>query len=361
MRDYYKILGVDKNASEEEIKKAYRHLAHQHHPDKVGGDEKKFKEINEAYQVLSDKKKREMYDRFGTADPMAGFGGFRQGTAWNGFTGFDAQGFPDLGDFGDVFESLFENLGVRPRRRTYSQGSDLEFKEEVTLEEAFHGAVKRLRFNTLIGCAACKGHGADAAAGFTKCAACGGQGKVRVERQTFFGNFSQVKRCTQCHGTGHIPNKVCSSCKGKGKASGEREVNVEILPGVEDNQVIKVKGMGEAGEQGNASGDLYIRVNVKPHAVFERRGDDLVVKKELKVGDLLLGKKIDVPTISGGTLHVDIPPHFNLKDDLRIRGEGMPRFNSFGRGDLLANLTLKAPKRLSPRAKKILEEIEKEL
>lgn len=357
-KDYYKILGVNRGANEEEIKKAYRKLAHQHHPDKSGGNEEKFKEINEAYQVLSNKKKRESYDRFGTAEPMGGsaYGGGGTGFSWEGM-GFDSQGFGDLGSMGDIFEDLFENLGVRPRRRTYAHGSDLESKEEVTLEEAMRGTVKHVEFKTLDRCATCKGQGADAQAGFSECAACGGQGEIRVERRTFFGSFSQVQSCTKCHGIGQIPKKVCEKCKGEGRISAMRKVDVEILPGIEDNQLIQVKGMGEAGERGSAAGDLYVRVRVRAHAAFERRAADLVIKKELKLTDVLLGKKIEVPTLAGGMLHVDIPPHFNLKDLLRIPREGMPRFGAFGRGDLLVDFILKSPEKINPKFKKELEDL----
>ncbi|MBM3257204.1 MAG: molecular chaperone DnaJ [Candidatus Liptonbacteria bacterium] len=356
MKDYYKILGVERGATEEEIKKAYRKLAHQHHPDKSGGNETKFKEINEAYQVLSDKKKRETYDRFGTAEP-GGFGA--GGFSWDGF-GFDSQGMGDMGNLGDIFEDLFENLGVRPRRRSYAHGSDLEVKEEITLEEALRGKAKHIEFKTLGKCETCKGQGADAEAGFSQCAACGGQGEIRMDRRTFFGSFSQVKACEKCHGMGQIPKKVCKVCNGNGRISITREVDVEILPGIEDNQLIQVKGMGEAGERGSAAGDLYVRVRIKPHSAFERRGDDLIVKKELKLKDVLLGNKVEVKTLAGGTLHVEIPPHFNLKDLLRIPGEGMPRFGSSRRGDLLVDFILKAPARLNPKDKKAFEDLLKD-
>ena len=173
-------------------------------------------------------------------------------------------------------------------------------------------------------------------------------------------SFSQIKPCSRCHGSGKIPNKICAICKGSGRVNGERSLELEILPGVQDNQIIKVKGMGEAGELGTPTGDLYVRIKVRQHPAFERRGDDLMVRKELNIFDLLLGKKIEVGTVSGGKLNVEIPTHFNLKEDLRIRGEGMPHFGSFGRGDLLVNFIMKAPKKLSPKGKEILEGLEKE-
>jgi molecular chaperone DnaJ len=369
-KDYYNILGVTKAASEEDIKKAYRKLAHQYHPDKPGGDERKFKEINEAYQVLSDKAKRAQYDRFGTADPMGGFGGnagaqwggFPGGVPpnWEGFGGFDPQNFGDMGDLGDVFESFFEGLGVRSPRRTYERGSDLELREEISLEESFRGVVRNLKLKMFVQCEKCKGKGAEAGAGFEKCATCDGRGEVREQRRTFFGNFAQVKTCAKCHGTGEVPKKACGVCKGSGRVEAERDVRVELLPGIEDNQLIKIKGMGEAGERGTAPGDLYVRVRVRPHHLFERHGADLIVSHELKILDLLLGKKIEVPTVSGGKVSVEIPANFNLKDNLRIGGEGMPRFGSYGRGDLLVRFIIKAPKHPSSRAKKLLEELEGE-
>ncbi len=361
-KDYYNILGVQKTATEEEIKKAYRKLAHQYHPDKPGGDEKKFKEINEAYQILSDKAKRANYDRFGSAG--SGFGGTQWGGMppnWDGANvGFDASQFGDMGDLGDIFESFFEGLGVRPARKTYERGSDLEVQEEITLEEAFRGVTKALKLRMLVQCEKCKGKGAEAGSGFEKCATCDGRGEVREQRRTFFGNFAQVKACTKCHGTGEIPKKACSVCKGAGRMEMEREVRIEILPGIEDGQLIKIKAMGEAGERGTASGDLYIRVRVRPHHRFARQGANLVTAHELKIVDLLLGKKIEVSTISGGKIAVDIPAQFNLKDNLRIPGEGMPHFGSYGRGDLLVNFIVKAPKKPGAKAKKLLEELEKE-
>lgn len=364
-KDYYDILGISHEASEEEVKKAYRKLAHLYHPDKSGGDERKFKELNEAYQVLSNKSKRAQYDRFGAAEPFFGGTPGAHGVppGWDfGNFGFETfgQDLHDVGDLGEIFEGFFEGLGVRPRRPVYERGSDLETVQEISLEEAFRGTVKDLRIETHVKCGHCKGQGGDPASGSKACVICNGQGEIREQRRTFFGSFSQVKLCKRCHGSGQIPNKVCDFCGGSGRVTGEHRVPVEILPGVNDNQIIKVKGFGEAGERGTAPGDLYVRIKVKPHTTFERRGDDLVVKKELNVFGLLLGKKIEVPTVSGGKLKIEIPAHFNLKENLKVPGEGMPRFGSFGRGDLLVDFIIKAPKKLHPKEAKSLEELEKE-
>ena len=384
-KDYYQILGIAKGASEEEIKKAYRKLAHQYHPDKAGGNEAKFKEINEAYQVLSDKTRRLQYDRFGTTESAAsGFGGFgggapggqwgagQQWSRWGGVQGsgspggfdFDPSAFGDMGDFSDVIESIFEGMGVRQPRKTYERGSDLEIHEEITLEEAFRGVARMIRLRTNVACVKCGGKGAEAASGFEKCSACDGRGEVREQRRSFFGNFSQVKVCVKCQGTGEIPKKACAGCRGSGRVEADREVKIDILPGVEDNQLIKIKGAGEAGGRGAAAGDLYVRVRVKSHHRFERHGANLVVAQELKVISVLLGKKVDVPTIGGGKVMVEIPAGFNLKDNLRIPNEGMPHFGASstfgGRGDLFVSFIIKAPKNPSGKAKKLLEELEKE-
>lgn len=359
MKDYYKILGVEKSATEEEIKKAYRKLAHKYHPDKGGGDEKKFKEINEAYQVLSDKTKRATYDRFGTAEPFPGGNsnwGFQGGPGVN----WDGQFYGDMGDLGEIFDTFFEGLGVKPKRKTYQRGSDLEVVVEISLEEAFRGTTKELKINTLGKCHACQGEGADIKEGSKTCGTCAGQGEIKEQSRTFFGSFYQVKICPNCHGRGQIPNKICETCRGSGRRPQTKQINVEILPGIDNNQIIKISKAGEAGERGAAEGDLYVRVRIIPHHTFARKGADLIVKKDLNVLDLLLAKKIEIPTISGGKINVEIPAYFNLKEDLRIKGEGMPKFGSFGRGDLLVSFEIKAPKKLSAKAKKLLEDLSAE-
>ena len=374
MRNYYEILGVSKSASQEEIKTAYRKLAHKYHPDKKGGDEGKFKEINEAYQVLSNPEKRAQYDRYGrTFDgaqgPFGGagsgpFGGFDFGgqQGWGSF----GQGFDfDLGnaDMGDIFEAFFG--GGRDRRRTYKRGSDIEIIQEITLEEAFSGVEKTLRYKTEVKCQKCKGVGHDVGAGFKKCDVCGGKGEIKETKNTFFGSFAQVKVCAHCHGTGQIPNKICEVCKGAGRVKGEKEVTVKILPGINDGQIIKIKSAGEAGERGAEEGDLFVRVKVRPHNIFRREGDNLIIKKEIKLVDLLFNLaedgKIEVPAMSGKKIKVDIPKDFDLAQLLKIQGEGMPHFNKSGRGDLLIEFKIKTPKKISSKAKNLLDDLGKEI
>ncbi|MBS3902983.1 MAG: J domain-containing protein [Anaplasmataceae bacterium] len=352
-KDYYKILGIQKGASEEEVKKAYRKLAHQYHPDKPSGNEAKFKEINEAYQVLSNKQKRASYDKFGTAEGF-GSGG---SNPFSGFGGFNVN-VEDLGDLGDIFESVFEGMGFAGTRRTYQRGSDLEIPLTITLEEAFRGAVKPLNFSTLIRCEKCAGQGGEVKEGFTKCITCDGKGEVREERRTFFGSFAQVKTCGKCHGQGRIPNKVCKDCNGTGRMVGEKRIEVTILPGVHNNQIMTVKGAGESGEHNTEPGDLYVRIQVLSHERFERQGDDLKIKKEITVFDILLNKKIEITTIDSQKKTIELPTHFNLHHELRLAGQGMPRLGGFGRGDLLVSFIIKTPSPTNSKAKKLLEELE---
>jgi molecular chaperone DnaJ len=360
-KDYYKILGVPKNASDEEVKKAYRKLAHTHHPDKPSGNEQKFKEINEAYQILSDKNKRASYDRFGTAEPFpgGGAGGGQPGDfgGWDFSGGFPGGGqfYSEAGDLGDIFETFFEGMGMKPRRKTYQKGNDMEVAIEIALEDAFHGVTREFSIKTHVVCEACNGRGADKKSVMKTCTVCAGQGEIREAKKTFFGQFSQVRTCETCSGTGEVPDKVCPACHGSGRVSGERKIVVRVFPGVQNEQIIKINAMGEAGEKGSGTGDLYAHIRVKPHGVFLRNGDDLIVRRELKIVDLLLGKPFEVSTISGGKKSFEIPANFNLKEPYRVAGEGMPHFDRHGRGDLLVDFIIKAPKKVSGKTREVLE------
>lgn len=352
-KDYYGILGVERNASEEDIKRAYRRLAHQYHPDRPSGNETKFKEINEAYQVLSNRDKRSAYDRFG-AVPEGGFGAGSP---------FEVN-FGDLGDLGEIFESFMRGAGGPfggQKRRTYHRGADLEYELGMTLEEAFRGVRRTIHYPAAVRCEKCGGAGYDAGAGTEECKACGGKGEVRETKQTFFGHFSQVRTCDKCHGTGEFPKKPCVACKNRGRVAGTREVEIEIHPGVADGQVLKVAGFGEAGERGAREGDLYVRIAVAPHPVFKRSGDDLFVTKRVSVVDLLLGRPLEVPTIDGGAAKIEVPAGARVGEPQRLRGLGMPRFGRGGRGDMVVHLDVELPKKISAKAKKLLEELGNEL
>jgi len=362
--DFYKILGIAKTATDEEIKAAYRKLAHKYHPDKAGGNEAMFKKINEAYQTLSNKEKRAQYDRFGkTFDGAHGPGGFdfRNFGGGNGFEfGFDPGSFEDMGNLGDVFDAFFEGMGVKRRRRTYERGADLEFQEEITLEEAYHGITKPISFKTYGTCAKCEGLGHFPKEGFTNCSQCDGRGEIQESRKTFFGNFQQVRECKKCKGVGKIPNKLCGTCSGSGRMMSDKKLEITIAKGIADGQVIKIANAGEVGERGAEAGDLYVRVRVKPHKVFTRDGDDLVMKHEVRLIDVLLSRSVEVETIAGEKTAVEIPQGFTFGDELVLASSGMPHLGGYGKGNLRITLEVQFPKKLSKKAEELLKELKKE-
>ena len=360
MSDYYSLLGVAKGASDDEIKKAYRKLAHQHHPDKQGGDEKKFKEINEAYQVLSDPQKRAQYDQYSARGGSAfgggqgfsgGFGGSPFGADFNG---------ADFGDLGDIFESMFGGMAGTRQRQARTTGSDLQIIQDLKLEEVFAGCRKELKFKTLDRCGTCEGIGYQRKDGVKTCETCSGKGDVREVRRSFFGNVAQMRSCTKCHGTGELPNKFCIVCKGAGRLPATRTLQIDIAPGVSDGQIIKISGAGEAGERGNQAGDLYVQIRVTPHPLFRREDDNLVIRQEVSLVAILRGEKIRIPLLGGGTKEVEIPIGFSFTTRLRVTGSGLPKFSPSGRvgghGDLYVEFEVKAPKKIDPKLKKLLED-----
>ncbi len=366
-KDYYQILGVSKDASPEQLKDAYRKLAHKHHPDKSGGDEKKFKEMNEAYQVLSNKEKRAQYDQFGDSFSNSGQGSGYQG---NPFAGFDFGGFSqggsaggDFGDIGDIFETFFGGGSGRGRSSTgrKRRGADLETIQEISLEDAFRGANKELTFHTSVKCKTCSGLGHMEKEGSEKCSTCDGKGEIKEIKKTFFGQFAQVRACPKCEGAGQIPKKICKECSGSGKIKEKKTITFLITPGISDGQIIKITGAGEAGEKGAESGDLYIRINILPHPVFQRNGNDLYIKREVGLTDVLLNKKIEIPVISGGKINIEIPEGFYIQEKLAVPNEGMPKSGERGRGNLYIEFKTKTPRKLGSKAKKLLEDLEKEL
>ncbi len=361
-KDYYKILGVAKNAPEEDIKKAYRKLAHQHHPDKKGGNAEEFKAINEAYQVLSNKEKRAQYDKFGRVFDGAG----PQQGGPNPFSGFGFDVNFDPGMFegmegSDIFEAFFEGMGIKNRRRTYERGADLEFTVSITLEEAFTGVAKTLPTSRFTACKNCGGQGSDPKAGTTQCATCSGQGEVRETRRGFFGNSVHVKQCATCAGTGTIPNKKCATCAGDGRVKEKTNISFTVMAGIEDGQIIKISGAGDKGARGAAAGDAYVRIGVEKNKAFERRGADLITKKEVSAVDILMSKKLDITSIGGDAYSFDIPENAPISDAVRIAGAGMPRLGSRTRGDLYVKLIIVKPKKLSTKAKGLLEDLKREL
>ncbi len=362
-KDYYKILGVERNATEEDIKKAYRKLAHEHHPDKKGGDAERFKTINEAYQVLSSKEKRAQYDRFGNA--FEGMGG-QPNRGGNPFAGFDINFDPSMfegmgGDAGEMFDAFFEGLGIRRRRRTYERGADLEASITVTLEEAFKGAMREIPVHRFALCATCAGAGYDAKEGVAECATCSGQGEVRETRRGFFGNSMHIRPCATCNGTGSIPNKPCGACAGAGRVKKKETISLTVMAGIETGQIVKITKAGDKGPRNAEAGDLYVKVTVTPHKNFDREHSDLFTKKEVSIIDLISSKKLEVDGLSGEKYSFDLPPEIEFSEPVRIQSAGMPHLNARGRGDLYVYIIALKPKRISAEAKRLLEELKREL
>lgn len=366
-KDFYKILGVDKNASEADIKSAFRKLAHQYHPDKNGGDDKKFKEVNEAYQTLSDKQKRAQYDQFGSAGP--GFGGAGGGNPFGGagFGGFDFSnfdfsqfqqgGFNGQGgfefDLGDLFGGVFGGGGRERTRR----GSDLETAIKLTFKEAVFGTEKTIHLTKNSTCKTCSGDGAQPGTKLHTCKTCNGQGRVAKMQRTILGNMQTVSECDTCFGTGKVPEQKCTTCKGAGITRGKEEIALKIPAGMNNGDTLRMDGAGEA-LTGAPSGDLYIRVTVESHPVFKRMGNDLVMPLEVSLADALLGADIDIETLDG-VVTLSIPEGSNTGDQLKVRHKGVPHGHT--RGDLLVGLKIKMPKKLSRKTKEAIEGLRDEL
>jgi len=355
-KDYYKILGVSKKASSKEIKKAYYKLAHKHHPDK-GGDEKEFKEINEAYQVLSDKKKRSQYDRFGRV-----FEGMRGGQP-----GFDfpwGWGRPDMdfnfeSGFGGLEEMLEEifGSGFSGRKRDLKKGKDIRVEMDISLEDTLKGKEKVIILEKVVICPRCQGRGAEPGTKVKECFSCRGTGQVQQIRKTFFGTFTKYIICPECGGEGYRPEKPCNVCRGEGRVKGKEDIKVFIPAGVDTNQIIKIEGKGNAGKRGGASGDLYVRVLVKKHPVFQRRGDDLYVLLSISFSQAALGDEIEILTIEGKKILLRIPAGTESGKILRISQKGIPHFSSYGRGNLYVEFVIETPKKLTKKQKELLRSL----
>ncbi|USN53823.1 MAG: molecular chaperone DnaJ [Candidatus Nomurabacteria bacterium] len=359
-RDYYEILGVSRNASQDDIKKAYRKLAHQHHPDKKGGDEAKFKEVNEAYQVLGNADKRAKYDQFGSA-VFQGGGAGPGGAQWSdfarggGFGGGQAYGNVDFGDLGDIFGDIFGFGGQRGGRGSRQQrGNDVETEVHISLKDAAFGVSKSLELTQDLPCSTCKGNGAKPGSKVDTCSTCGGSGQVAQVRNTLFGAMQTVGACPNCQGEGTIVKEACTTCRGSGVERRKRTLKVQIPAGIADGQSIRLNGEGQAGKRGVAPGDLYVRVRVDMDASFERQGDDLYMRVPVSVSQAALGDSIQIATIDG-EVKLDIPSGTQPNSKIRLKGKGMTHLRSRGRGDLYVVVKVEIPKKLSKEAKKALE------
>lgn len=362
-KDYYNILGVAKSASKDEIKKAYRALAHKFHPDKSQGDDRKFKEINEAYQILSDEKKRNEYDTYGRVfsegaggQPGWDFGGFD-------FGDFSAGGGSAFGeDISDIFENIFGGGGTAAKRK--KRGRDISIDLEIPFEESIFGTERRIILSKIAVCEKCKGEGSEPGSEFQKCPACEGNGRVHETKRSFFGTFTTARECGKCFGKGKTPEKKCSFCKGRGVMLKKEEAAIKIPAGIYDGEMIKLAGMGEA-VSGGITGDLYVKVHVSPHSVFKREGSNLIMDMDIKMSDALLGSEKEIKTLDG-KIKLKIPAGIDSGEILRVRGKGSPQARGFqeggqgSRGDLMVKVFVRTPKNVSSKARKLIEELKQE-
>jgi molecular chaperone DnaJ len=345
-RDYYEVLGVEKNASETEIKKAFRKLARQYHPDVNPGDksaEEKFKEVNEAYEVLSDSEKRGRYDQFGHAgtDPNAGFGG--------GFGG--AAGF---GGFEDIFEAFFGGTGARQPRGP-QKGSDLRLDIDLSFEEAAFGVEKDIDVPSLENCPTCQGSGAKPGTQPEKCPKCNGAGQVRSTQRTPLGHFQTVRTCPDCGGEGTVIKNPCPECRGRGKVRKNRSLHIKIPAGVDSGSRIRLGGEGEPGSKGGPRGDLYVYIQVKPHKIFKRQDDDIFMEMPITFVQAALGDTIKVPTLEGKA-DLKVPEGTQTHTTFRLKGQGIPHLRGGGRGDQHIRVIIATPTKLNEEQKKLLEQ-----
>jgi molecular chaperone DnaJ len=349
-RDYYEVLSVTKTASDGELKSAYRKLAMQWHPDRNPGDkdcENKFKEVSEAYDCLKDPQKRAAYDRYGHA-------AFENGGGQGGFGGF---GGDFTSAFSDIFDDLFGGMGRRGGRAGgAARGADLRFNLEITLEEAFNGKSAQIQLPTNVTCETCSGTGAKAGTQPVQCKTCQGTGRIRHAQ----GFFTLERTCASCQGRGSVIQDPCKNCKGAGRVVKERMLEVNIPPGVEDGTRIRLGGEGEAGMRGGPNGDLYIFLSVTQHAIFQREGSDLYCRVPVSMVTATLGGEFEVPTIEGARTKVKIPEGTQTGKRLRLQGKGMPILRSRNRGDMVVQVAVETPQKLTKRQKELLKEFERE-
>ena len=352
-KDLYEVLELQKGASEEEIKKAYRRLAKKYHPDLNPGNkeaEEKMKEVNAAYEILSDPEKKARYDQFGHAgvDPSygAGGGGYAQ---YGGFEDFD---------LGSIFDSFFGGgMGAQTRRNGPRRGENIQVNLNLTFEEAAFGCEKEITVNRVEKCPDCNGTGAKPGTSAETCPDCHGTGQVKTTQRTVFGVFSSTAPCSRCHGTGKIIKEPCSTCRGTGSVRKSRTLTVKIPAGIDNGQTISMRGEGHAGANGGSPGDIYVTVNVKPHALFKRRGQDVMIEMPVTFVQATLGAELTVPTIDGKVSY-NMPEGTQPDTIFRIRGKGIPKLNGRGRGDHYVKVKIEIPRNLNHEQKEILRKFD---
>lgn len=347
-KDFYEVLGLEKGASDEEIKKAFRKQALKYHPDRNPGDkvaEEKFKELNEAYQVLSDPQKKAQYDQYGTTDFNGG--GFEGG--------FDFSDFGGFGGFGDIFDSFFGGgfSGGGRRKNGPQKGDDLEYSLNLTFEEAVFGCEKEINITRSESCDTCSGTGAKKGSHPKTCDKCGGTGQVRVQRNTPLGSFVSMSACDKCSGKGTIITDPCPDCKGKGKVRKQRKIKVKVPAGVDTGNIMPMRGQGEHGANGGPAGDLYVGIRVASHSTFKRKGFDIFIDTHISFAKATLGTELKVPTVDGDVKY-DVPAGTQPGTVFRLKGKGVPKVNGHGRGDQYVNVVVDIPKNLNQKQKEAL-------
>lgn len=358
-KDYYEILGVDKGANSEEIKKAFRKLAHKYHPDKGGGDAGKFKEASEAYSILSDEKKRAEYDTYGKAGNNNG--GYQGGQGGEGFGGFDFSGFAGQAgqggfqdfDLGDIFGDFFGG----GRRQQAKRGRDISIDLAISFSDSVFGVERKILITKTSVCSDCKGSGAKVGSDSITCNECNGKGRIHETKRSVFGTFSTQKECANCHGAGKIPREKCHKCRGAGVARNEEEIVVKIPAGVDDGEMVRLGGAGEA-VRGGTAGDLYIKLHVDKHPTFRKEGSSLLMDLNIKLTQAILGGEVNVKTLDGDLI-LKIPEGVSHGEILRVRGKGAPTGRN-SRGDIMIKVNIQIPTKLSKSAKKLVEELKKE-
>jgi molecular chaperone DnaJ len=356
VKNYYDILGVTKTASKEEIKKAFHKLAHKYHPDKKGGDEAKFKEVNEAYQTLSNDQKRQQYDAFGSAGPGAGFGGANgAGFDFSGFQNANGQGFEF--DFGDIFSQFFGGAQGGGGRGRAKRGRDISVDIQISFADAVFGTTREMLLNKVGVCDTCSGKGAKSGSKLKTCTTCNGKGQIQETRQSFLGTFSTARECPKCYGRGEVPEEVCSTCGGAGISKKSQSIKVVIPPGIDNGEMIRMSNQGEA-VSGGVSGDLYVRIHVEASKIFKREGVNLIMELPVKLSDAILGAEYEVETLDG-KLKTKIPAGISYGELLRVREKGIPG-KTGRRGDLLMRVVIKTPSKLSKKAREAIERLKEE-
>ena len=346
-RDYYEVLGIDRGATDEEVKKAFRKLAFKHHPDHNSDAEaeEKFKEANEAYQVLSDTDKRAAYDRFGHG-----------GT--DGFSGRGFEGF-DFGGFGDIFDAFFGGATTATRQAP-RRGADLHYRLGISFEEAAFGSEKVVPVSRTENCSLCHGVGAKPGSELSRCSNCNGTGQIKRVQQSIFGRFTNITTCPRCHGEGRIITDPCPQCRGTGKEKHKRDISVKIPAGVDNSSQIRLSGEGEAGERGGPTGNLYISLSVKPHEFFIRDDDNILYELPVNFAQAALGDEVEIPTLDGKT-KLKIPAGSQTGKVFRLKGQGIPHLHKGGRGDHLVFLFVATPEKLTGKERQLLQELAKSL